>query len=110
MSKSQRDKGSRVEREIVDRHEAIGIHAERYPQSGGTKFRNSGHDIDIYANGRENAPLVAECKARKHGGGFTQLEKWLSDFDVLFLRRDRADPLVLLPWRTWVALLEKTRR
>ena len=49
-------------------------------------------------SGRDTAPLVAEVKARKNGSGFTQLEKWLSEYDVLFLRRDRADPLVLLPW------------
>ena len=53
---------------------------------------------------------MAEVKARKNGSGFTQLEKWLSEYDVLFLRRDRADPLVLLPWSTWATLLEKARR
>jgi hypothetical protein len=53
---------------------------------------------------------VAECKARKDRGGFVQLEKWLGDYDVLFLRRNHADPLLLLPWRVWVALLEKVRR
>jgi hypothetical protein len=36
-------------------------------------------------------------KARKNGSGFALLEKWLDTYDVLFLRRDRADPLVLLP-------------
>jgi hypothetical protein len=36
--------------------------------------------------------------------------EWLGTYDVLFLRRDRADPLVLLPWSTWEALLEKVRR
>jgi hypothetical protein len=29
---------------------------------------------------------------------------------VLFLRRNHADPLVVLPWSTWAALLEKVRR
>ena len=71
---------------------------------------DSGHDIDLYPFGRDAAPLVAEVKARKNGSGFTQLEKWLGDYQVLFLRRDRADPLVVLPWSTWEALLEKARR
>jgi hypothetical protein len=110
MSKSQRDKGLRAEREIVDRHKAVGIFCERYPLSGGSRFRGSGHDIDLYPFGREAAPFVAEVKARKNGSGFTQLEKWLGEYQVLFLRRDRADPLVLLPWSTWEALLEKVRR
>jgi Holliday junction resolvase len=109
MSKSPRDKGLRAEREIVDRHETIGIHAERYPLSGATRFRNSGHDLDIYALGRDAAPLVAEVKARKNGAGFAQLEKWLGEYDALFLRRNNADPMVVLPWNTW-ALLERARR
>jgi hypothetical protein len=64
-----RRKGDRIERELVEQHKAIGIHAERYPLSGASRFRGSGHDIDIYALGREAAPLVAESKARKNGGG-----------------------------------------
>jgi hypothetical protein len=110
MSKSQRDKGTRAEREIVDRHQAIGIHAERYPLSGASRFRGSGHDVDLYLFGRDAAPSVAEVKARKNGSGFTQLEKWLGDYQVLFLRRNHADPLVVLPWSTWAAMLEKVRR
>jgi hypothetical protein len=33
---------------------------------------------------------------RKNGEGFTQLETWLGDYDVLFLRRNNADPMVAL--------------
>jgi hypothetical protein len=91
MSRSQRDKGLRAEREIVDRHKALNISAERYPLSGASRFRGSGHDVDLYLFGRDAAPLVAEVKARGNGSGFTQLEKWLGDYNVLFLRRDRAD-------------------
>ena len=105
-----RDKGNRSERELVERHKALGVHAERYPLSGASRFRGSGHDIDLYIFGRDEAPAVAECKARKSGGGFTTLERWLGDFDLLVLRRDRADPLVLLPWRTWARLLDRVRR
>ena len=67
MSRSQRDKGLRAEREIVDRHKAINVHAERYPLSGGSRFRGSGHDVDLYPFGRDAAPLVAEVKARGDG-------------------------------------------
>jgi Holliday junction resolvase len=102
-----RQKGNRIEREIVDRHRALGIHAERYPLSGASRFRGSGHDVDIYLNGRDAAPLVAEVKARKDGGGFVTLEGWLGEFDALFLRRNNADPLVLLPWRTWATIAKR---
>jgi Holliday junction resolvase len=104
-----RRKGDRIERELVERHRAIGIHAERYPLSGASRFRGSGHDIDIYALGRESTPLVAEVKGRKNGAGFVTLEKWLGEFDLLALRRNNADPMILLPWRTWAALLAKVR-
>ena len=66
MSKSERDKGIRAERAIVDRHKAINVHAERYPLSGASRFRGSGHDIDLYPFGRDAAPFVAEVKARKN--------------------------------------------
>jgi hypothetical protein len=36
---------------------------------------------------------------------FALLERWLGDADMLFLRRDRAEPLVVLPWRVWARLL-----
>jgi hypothetical protein len=104
-----RQKGDRIERELVERHKAIGVHAERYPLSGASCFRGSGHDVDLYPFGREAAP-VAESKARKNGAGFTQLETWLGEYDVLFLRRNNAGPMVVLPWRVWAALLAKIPR
>ena len=104
-----RQKGSRVERELVALHKEIGVHCERYPLSGASRFRGSGHDLDVYARGRDEAPLVAEVKARKNGAGFTTLEKWLADFDCLFLKRNNADPLVVLPWRVWRSLLQRQR-
>jgi Holliday junction resolvase len=105
-----RRKGTRIEREIVGRHKALGIHAERYPLSGASHFRSSGHDIDVYAFGRDNAPLIAEMKARANGAGFSTLEKWLGDYHALFLRRDGTEPLVLVPWRTWARILGEVLR
>lgn len=107
MSASERRKGDRVEREIVDAHKNIGVHAERYPLSGASHFRGQGHDLDIYAFGKDEAPAVAEVKARKEGSGFALLERWLGEYDVLFLRRDRQEPLVVLPWRMWARLIGK---
>ena len=90
-----RQKGDRIEREIVDRHRALGIHAERYPLSEATRFRAAGHDIDLYPFGRDEAPIVGEVKARKNGAGFTQLERWLDD-NLLVLRCKHADPMIVL--------------
>lgn len=105
MSKSQRNKGVRLEREIVERHKEMGVHSERYPLSGAVHYRGSGHDVDVYALGPEAAPLVGEVKGRANGEGFAVLERWLGEYDMLFLRRDRADPLVVLPWRIWKLLI-----
>jgi hypothetical protein len=82
-----RRKGDAIERELVARHKALSIHAERYPLSGASRFRGSGHDVDVYAFGPDEAPLVAEVKARKGGAGFTTIETWLGEFDVLFQHR-----------------------
>jgi hypothetical protein len=41
--RSPRSKGERAERELVKRHEAVGIPAEGYPLSGASHFRGSGH-------------------------------------------------------------------
>jgi Holliday junction resolvase len=101
-----RQKGDREERALVARHLEIGIKSERYPLSGASRFRGSGHDIDIYAFGANLAPLVAEVKSRKNGAGFVQLETWLGEFDMLFLRRNHADPMVVLPWRVWERVLK----
>jgi len=105
-----RRKGDRIEREIVDRHRELGIHAERYPLSGAIRFRDSGHDVDVYLFGADEAPIKAEVKSRKGGAGFVTLENWIGNYDALFLRKDRAEPIVVVPWRVWAQLVERVRR
>jgi hypothetical protein len=102
-----RQKGNRIEREIVERHKALGIRAERYPLSGASRFRGSGHDIDVYLFGDDRAPAVCEVKARKDGAGFVTLETWLGTFDALFLRRNNAPRLVVLPWATYARIIKQ---
>lgn len=100
MGRMSRDKGGRIEREIVHLHKGIGVHAERVPLSGAAGGRFSG-DVDVYPFGADSPPLVSEVKARANGAGFKTLEGWLGDNDLMFLRRDKAAPLVVLPWSTW---------
>jgi len=101
-----RRKGDRLEREIVALHVEIGVHAERVPLSGATRYAGrQGSDVDVYARGRDAAPLVTEVKARASGAGFVTLEKWLGENDCLFLRRNHTAPMVVLPWRIWAELL-----
>jgi hypothetical protein len=105
MSRLSRDKGARIEREIVAAHAELGIKAERVPLSGVMKYQGYGGDIDIYPFGACAPPLHCEVKARASGEGFTTLERWLGDADALFLPRDRADPLVVPPWQTRARLV-----
>jgi Holliday junction resolvase len=105
MGKKSSRKGRRVEVELVHLHESIGVACERVPLSGSAGGSFSG-DLRLSIS---DMVLAGEVKARAAGDGFRTLERWLADNDILFLRRDRAEPLVLLPWRTWARLLRPAR-
>ena len=109
MSRSQRDKGARREREMVNLHRKLVVHAERVPLSGATAYQGRSHDVDVYPFGEDAGALVAEVKARKSGSGFVTLEKWLGENDLLFLVRDQASPLVVIPWRVWELILGRLK-
>ena len=98
MGAKSRRKGGNLEREIVNRHRAAGIAAHRVPLSGAVP----GYAGDVILDGLDD--LRCEVKGRGSGDGFRTLERWLGDHDLLFLRRDRQEPLVVLPWRTWLRL------
>ena len=108
MGKSSRDKGLRRERAIVDIHMKCGLRAERVPLSGAVRYRGNGADVDLYVRGAE--PLKAEVKARGDGGGFKTLEQWLGRNDALFLWRDRATPMVVLPLHVWIEIARRSVR
>jgi Holliday junction resolvase len=73
VSKMSRDKGARIEREIVTPHKALGIRAEKVPLSGATRYQGNGSDVDVVRLRADGAPLVCEVKARASGEGFTTL-------------------------------------
>jgi hypothetical protein len=52
---SHRQNGDRVECEIVARHLELGIHSERVPLSGASRYEGNGADVELYINGREEA-------------------------------------------------------
>lgn len=100
QGRSNKIKGSRVEREIVHLHKDNNIDAKRVPLSGAVE----GYKGDIIIS-LPNKELVAEVKARKNGNGFTTIEKWLGDNDILFLKRNNVKPLVVLPFNIYVELI-----
>jgi Holliday junction resolvase len=95
-SRSRR-KGRRAELEIVHLHEAAGIPCRRRQAAGEPRGPD---DPDLLVAD----VLYAEVKARKGGKGFALLERWLGDGDLLFLRRDRGEPLVVMPWPLYASM------
>lgn len=105
-----KQKGSRVEREMVHAHRRAGIKAARIPLSGAAGGEFSGDiKLQITQQGLPDLVLRGEVKARRDGEGFKLLEGWLGQNDLLFLKRDRAAPLIVLTWDTWERLLVRAQ-
>ena len=87
-------KGARTQRSIVNLLQGRGIAAVRVPLSGAVGGRFAG-DVVLPLMDRD---LCVEVKARAEG--FRELYKWLDGRDVLIVKADRREPLVIvrLPW------------
>jgi hypothetical protein len=72
---------------------ARGFAAERVPLSGSCGGRYSG-DVSIPLLNKDR---TVEVKVRANG--FRELYRWLVDRDLLVIRADRHDPLVVVPLR-----------
>jgi len=100
MGKSQRDKGNRVERLLVNMFRGWGLKALRVPLSGATEYAKG--DVDVYPPGRD-APLIGEVKSRKKIPGW--IKEWLGENDYLALKGDREEFLFVVPEATMCELL-----
>ena len=89
--KASREKGNRAERAIVRYLQDRGFAAERVPLSGAAGGSYLG-DLTMPIIGINR---VVEVKVRAKG--FRQLYDWLTDRDILIVRADRAEPLVIVP-------------
>jgi Holliday junction resolvase len=89
--KASRQKGNRAERAVVRFLQDRGFAAERVPLSGSAGGSYLG-DLTVPIIGIDR---VVEVKARAKG--FKQLYDWLIDRDILIVRADRSEPLVVLP-------------
>lgn len=94
MSAHQRAKGARIERALVALHHDAALPAEKVSRSG-----YPGPDLVIADQ------FTAEVKARRAGNGFVQLERWKGEADLLFVKRDRQAPLVVMDWPLYTRLL-----
>jgi Holliday junction resolvase len=96
--RAPRAKGNRLERAIVRLLQDAGLGAERVPLSGSAGGAYSG-DLMIPILNRD---LVVEAKARANG--FSRLYSWLERRDLLIIKADRRDALVILPLRLAVEI------
>ena len=99
MGKEQRDKGARFEREVVNRFKEAGSPAERVPLSGAAGGSYTG---DVIIDGKR-----CECKVRARA--FKELYSWLEGNDILIIKRDRCEPLVIQTLSDFICSREPPR-
>ncbi len=99
MGKKSRNKGYRGEHELVCLLKRAGINAVRVPLSGATEFAKG----DVLVEGR-----TCEVKLRK--AGFKELYRWIEGKDLLFLKADRKEYLVVMRVKDLVELLKGGKR
>jgi len=91
LGRKSKDKGYRLEHELVEKLKELGFSAERIPLSGQAGGSFSG-DIRIEER-------IAEVKGR--ADGFKTLYRWLEGKDILFVRADRKEWLVIQRLKDW---------
>ena len=105
--RSQR-KGYVVENAIVNLHKDAGIEATRVPLSGATGYRGNVGDVDVRVF-PDGELIPCEIKARANGEGFTTLERWMGNHEVMFLKRNRQKPMVVISWDLWIETLKRMK-
>jgi len=99
---SSRIKGYGGEKEVERKLKEAGLEAKRVPLSGAVE--GFWGDVVFNVDGRE---MTGEVKRRK--AGFSKLYQWLARKDILFLREDREDWLVVLRMEDWLELVKKEK-
>lgn len=99
--KASRDKGNRFERACVNTLRAGGMDACRIPLSGAAGGDFTG-DLKVTIHGQE---WRIECKKRARA--WSDLYHWLEGARALFIARDRADTLVVMPLVTFQELVRQ---
>jgi hypothetical protein len=89
-----RQKGDRAERSLVKMLQLAGVAAERTPMSGAVRSSRfgGGYDVHVPLFGRD-----MRSEVKHHANGFQRLYRWLAPVDILILRADHSEPLVVLP-------------
>ena len=104
MSAKSKIRGYNVEIQIRDKHIAYGIPCERVPLSGSMGGLYMG---DLNIPSVANLKFVLEVKARRNGSGFKVIEQWLENRDILFVKRNNQDPMVVMNFDLYLKLMKK---
>lgn len=103
MASRSKQKGDRAERKLVEALRGLGLEAARIPLSGAAGGHFKG-DVRFRMPG-DTEFHTAEVKSRADGDGWKEIIRWLGNNELLALYRDRADPLIVLPWDVFRAIL-----
>jgi len=93
-ARSAKAKGRRFEKDIEERFKSIGWECRAQPGSGIYK----GFPKDLWIK-KNDMTFIGECKARKEAP--RTLERWMEGADLLFIKPDRGEPRVYMPWSTF---------
>lgn len=104
MSAKSKIRGYNHEISIRDKHTEQGIGCERVPLSGSMGGKYTG---DLCVPSIEHKEFILECKARKNGSGFKTIEGWMEDADILFMRRNNQEDLVVMPLSIYFKLMRE---
>lgn len=99
MSRSK-DKGRRLETQVVDLLTSAGIPAERVPLSGGIGNKYSD---DVVIGSIDSPQARVECKNRESLAEY--LWDYLDPVDYLVLKKNHKKPLVVMDFERFVALI-----
>jgi Holliday junction resolvase len=102
--RASRQKGNRAERALTRLLQQHGFAAERVPLSGAVRGRFGG-DVSLPLLGIDRR---IEVKVR--GNGFRELYRWLGGADLLVVRADRKDLLVVVPIRLAIEIATAAER
>jgi hypothetical protein len=100
MPINSRRKGAHNERVLVRFLQERGFAAEKVSRTGYT-----GSDLSMPLLGRD-----MRCEVKCRGAGFRRLYDWLNGNDLLIVRADRKEPLVVIPLRLAVEIAAKAER
>lgn len=108
MANKSKNKGDRLEREVVQQFDFRGITARRTLTSGARHTGEHTYDIDAYPYGIDSAALIGECKNTKNG--YKTIYDQLSINDFLVIKANNKGRLYVFPEDVAMRLFEDARR